>query len=136
MKKQIIIVLIGIASVACNSKIELPEGELSPEQIEALNEDAVVGVEDIKYEGTYEGEIRGKKVKLTLESDSFQVSENDKKAHGDWSRVDDGTIIELEPTSGSVTVQFYGYSDDKTWIALSDSLTYPDKEEFIIRTSK
>lgn len=136
MKKQIIIVLIGIASVACNSKIELPEGELSSEQIEALNEDAVVGVEDIKYEGTYEGEIRGKKVKLTLESDSFQVSENDKKAHGDWSRVDDGTIIELEPTSGSVAVRFYGYSDDKTWIALSDSLTYPDKEEFIIRTSK
>ncbi|HUH35198.1 MAG TPA: hypothetical protein VL022_05130 [Moheibacter sp.] len=137
MKKQIIGMLcISFTVFSCGEKEETPTGELNAEQIESLNMDAKINFEEIKYEGVYEGTIKGKEIKLTLKSESFDFAENGKKASGDWSVVDDGTIIELEPKSGTVSTRFFGYSDENTWVALSDSMTYVEPEEYLNRTMK
>lgn len=136
MRINVLIALIAVGLLSCNSKTGNTEDVLTPEQIEVLDEHGRIGVESIEYEGVYQGEINGNKIKLTLESNSFELLENDKKSKGDWSRIDDGTIIELLPESGSLSVRYFGYSDENTWIVLSDSMTYVEPEQFLIRTSK
>lgn len=121
---------------SCGEKEVTPPGELSAEQIDSLTKDANINFEDVQYEGVYEGHVQGKEVQLTLKNESFEISENGRKSQGEWSVVDDGTIIELEPKTGTVSTRFYGYSDENTWVALSDSMTYIEPEEYLNRVVK
>lgn len=136
MKSHVLIVLIVAGLLSCNSQTEKPADVLSPEEIEVLDEHGRIGVESIEYEGSYQGEINGKKMKLTLDSNSFELLENENETKGDWSRIDDGTIIELIPERGSASIRYLSFSDEDTWVILSDSMTYVQPEQFLIRTSK
>lgn len=136
MRTYVLMALVVTGLLSCNSKTENPDDVLTPEQIEVLDENGRIAVEDIKYEGTYEGEVNGKKMKLTLESNSFLLLENDKETKGDWARIDDGSIIELLPETGRVSVKYFSYSDENTWVVLSDSMSYVEPEQFLNRTSK
>lgn len=135
MKKLILPIFAGIMLISCGEKENLAEGELSKETIESMDETAQINSEEIKYEGSFKGKINGKETTLKLNGDTFESSENGKRAHGNWSKVDDGTIIELEPKSGSVIVKYYGWSDNDTWVAMTgkDSLTYMEPEQFLKR---
>ncbi len=133
MNKLYIVALSGFLFLSCGNKDGDADGELSKSQIESMEETSQINSENIEYEGTFKGEIKGKEIELKINGESFEVTENGKRAHGSWSKVDDGTIIELEPKSGSVVVKNYGWSDNDTWVALTDSLTYPDNEEFLKR---
>lgn len=133
MKKILVPLFVGLFIISCGGKEELQEGDLTEEQIETQEENSQINSENISYEGTFKGKIRGKEVQLKLNGDTFELSENGSRAQGNWSKVDDGTIIELEPKSGRVGVKFYGYSDNETWVALSDSMTYPEPEEYLKR---
>lgn len=133
MKRATIAVLILLLAVSCGKKEENPADVLSKSQIESLQESATLNTENIQYEGTYKGSIKGKKVELKIEDDSFEISENGKQAFGNWLIVDDGTIIELNAKSGTVNNRFYSWSDKDSWMALTDSLTVPEIEEFLKR---
>ncbi len=133
MNKIYIVAISGFLLFSCGNKDGNTEGELSESQIESMEESSQINSENIEYEGTFKGKIKGKEVELKINGESFEVTENGKRAHGSWSKVDDGTIIELEPKSGNVVVKNYGWSDNDTWVALTDSLTYPDNEEFLKR---
>lgn len=133
MKKIYVVVLSTLLTVACSSKEEKVDNGLSQKDIENLQETSQLNSDQIEYEGKFKGKIKGKEIELTINDDSFDISENGKKAHGDWAIVNDGSTIELEPSSGTVSVRYYGISDNDTWIALTDSATYPDNEEFIKR---
>lgn len=132
-KLYIVVALSGFLFLSCGNKDGDTDGELSKSQIESMEETSQINSENIEYEGTFKGKIKGKEIELKINGESFEVTENGKRAHGSWSKVDDGTIIELEPKSGSVVVKNYGWSDNDTWVALTDSLTYPDNEEFLKR---
>lgn len=132
--KKIIILSIGLFFlISCNTKEEKIEGELSQSDIANMEESSEMNVEDINYEGAFKGTVKGKEIELKLGGESFELFENGKRAHGSWAKVNDGTIIELEPKGGKVPVKFFGYSDNDTWIALDDSLQVPVKEEFLKR---
>lgn len=133
MNKLYIVVISGFLVLSCGNKEGDAEGELSKSQIESMEETSQINSENIEYEGTFKGKIKGKEIQLKINGESFEITENGKRAHGSWSKVDDGTIIELEPKSGNVVVKNYGWSDNDTWVALTDSLTYPDNEEFLKR---
>lgn len=119
--------------ISCGKKETNAEGELSKSDIENMEETSRINSEKIKYEGSFRGKIKGKEVELKLNGDEFEITENGKRTHGSWSKLDDGTSIELEPKGGSVSVKFYGYSDNDTWVALTDSATYPQNEEYLKR---
>ncbi len=133
MKRIIIASVSLLIFVSCSPKEEHIEGELSQSDIANMEETSEINIEDIQYEGTFKGKINGKDIQLSLDGQSFELTENGKRAHGSWAKVNDGTIIELEPKGGSVSVKHYGYSDHDTWIALNDSLQVPEKEEFLKR---
>lgn len=132
MKKLLILLSAGIL-ISCGEKENTPPGELSKSHIESMEETSQINSDEIKYEGTFKGKIKGKEIELKLEGDNFEIIENGKRIHGSWSRLNDGTSIELEPRSGSVSVRFYGYSDNDTWVALTDNATYPENEEYLKR---
>lgn len=119
--------------VSCGKKEETAPGELSESTIENMQETSQMNSEEIKYEGSFKGKIKGKDTELKLDGETFELIENGKRAHGNWSKLDDGTIIELEPKSGNVSTKVYGYSDNDTWVALTDSATYPQNEEYLKR---
>lgn len=135
MNRILIPLIAGILVISCGKKEKLAEGELSKETIESMEATSRINSEEISYEGTFKGKINGKETQLKLNGDTFEISENGKRAHGNWSKVDDGTIIELEPKSGTVSIQFYGWSDNDTWVAMTgkDSLTYIEPEQFLKR---
>lgn len=133
MKKLCILLSSGILLISCGKKEKTVDGELSQTAIESLEETSQMNSEDIEYEGTFRGKIKGKEIELKLDGDTFELIENGKRIHGSWSKLNDGTSIELEPASGSVSVKFYGYSDNDTWVALSDSATYLQNEEYLKR---
>ncbi|HLV24160.1 MAG TPA: hypothetical protein VKY36_05215 [Moheibacter sp.] len=135
MKKIYTVLLTGFLITSCGNKEQTPEGELSEEQIEIMEETSQINSEEIEYEGTFKGKIQGKEIQLKINGESFEITENGKRAHGDWSKVDDGTIIELEPKSGTVSIKHYGWSDNDTWVAMTgkDSLTYIEPEEYLKR---
>lgn len=133
MNKFLIPIISGLFLISCGGKEEVQEGDLTQDQQEMLEENSQMNSEDISYEGTFKGKIKGKDVQLKLNGESFEMTENGNRAHGSWSKVDDGTVIELEPKGGKVTVKFYGFSDNETWVALSDSMTYPEPEEYLKR---
>ncbi|MGB6084747.1 hypothetical protein [Moheibacter sp.] len=133
MKKFYIALLSGFLMLSCGSKEEKVEGDLSQEDIEILEENSQINSEEINYEGSFKGKIQGKEIELKLNGESFEVTQNGRRAHGSWSKVDDGTIIELEPKSGSLNVKHYGWSDNDTWVALTDSLTYIEPEQLLKR---
>ncbi|MBA5630584.1 hypothetical protein [Moheibacter lacus] len=135
MNRILIPLIAGILMVSCGEKEKLADGELSQETIESMEETSLVNSEEISYEGTFKGKINGKETELKLNGDTFETSENGKRAHGNWSKVDDGTIIELEPKSGTVAIKFYGWSDNDTWVAMTgkDSLTYIEPEQYLKR---
>lgn len=133
MKKLCILLSSGILLISCREKEKTVDGELSQTAIESLEETSQMNSEDIEYEGTFRGKIKGKEIELKLDGDTFELIENGKRIHGSWSKLNDGTSIELEPASGSVSVKFYGYSDNDTWVALSDSATYLQNEEYLKR---
>lgn len=132
MKKLLILISTGFIISCGDKEITLP-GELSKDEIESLEETSLMNSEEIKYDGTFRGKIKGKDVELKLDGDSFEVIENGKRIHGSWSRLDDGTSIELEPKGGKLSVRFYGYSDNDTWVALTDSASFPQNEEYLKR---
>ncbi len=133
MKKLLILLSSGIMLISCGKKDVNADGELSKSDIENMEETSQINSEKIEYEGSFRGKIKGKEVELKLNGDEFEITENGKRAHGSWSKLDDGTSIELEPKGGSVSVKFYGYSDNDTWVALTDSATYPQNEEYLKR---
>lgn len=133
MKKIIITLLSIFLLICCNSKGENTDGELSKSDIANMEETSEVNVEDINYEGVFKGNVNGKEIELKLDAESFELQENGKRAHGNWVKVNDGTMIKLEPKGGYVSVKYYGYSDNDTWVALNDSMQIPEKEEFIKR---
>lgn len=135
MKKIYTVILTGFLIVSCNSKDQTHEGELTEEQIEIMEETSQINSEEIEYEGTFKGKIQGKEIQLKINGETFEITENGKRAHGDWSKVDDGTIIELEPKSGTVSIKHYGWSDNDTWVAMTgtDSLNYIEPEEYLKR---
>lgn len=133
MKKLLILLSAGLLIISCGKKENTAPGELSETDIENMEETSQINSDEIDYEGTFKGKIKGKEVELKLDGESFEITENGKRAHGNWSKLDDGTMIELEPKSGSVSVKILGYSDNDTWVALTDSATYPDNEEYLKR---
>ena len=135
MRKFYITILSCFLILSCGTKEEVVEGELTQEEIEILEETSQINTEEIKYEGSFKGEIQGKKIELKLNGDAFELTEDGRRAHGNWSKVDDGTIIELEPKGGNVAVRYYGWSDNDTWVAMKgpDSLTYIMPEEYLKR---
>lgn len=135
MSKIFIAVLSGFLIISCGNKEQTIEGELSQDEIEIMEETSQINSEEIDYEGTFKGKIKGKDIQLKINGESFEITENGKRAHGNWSKVDDGTIIELEPKSGTVSIKHYGWSDNDTWIAMKgqDSLSYIIPEEYLKR---
>lgn len=119
--------------VSCGNKEETAPGELSKSDIENMEETSQINSEEIDYEGTFKGKIKGKEIELKLDGESFEITENGKRAHGSWAKLNDGTSIELKPDNGTISVKVYGYSDNDTWVALTDSATYPENEEFLKR---
>lgn len=120
-------------AVSCGKKEDTAPGELSSSDIENMEETSQINSDKIEYEGTFKGKIKGKDVELKLDGETFELTENGKRAHGNWSKIGDGTNIELEPKGGNISVKVYGYSDNDTWIALTDSATYPENEEYLKR---
>src|SRR5690606_40301441 len=96
MKKFYIALLSGFLMLSCGSKEEKVEGDLSQEDIEILEENSQINSEEINYEGSFKGKIQGKEIELKLNGESFEVTQNGRRAHGSWSKVDDGTIIRSE----------------------------------------
>lgn len=133
MRKLLVPVFVGLLLVSCGGKEDVQEGDLTQEQIEILEENSQINQDQIEYEGTFKGKIKGKDVQLKLNGDTFEITEGSSRSQGNWSKVDDGTVIELEPKSGKVSVKYYGFSDNETWVALSDSMTYPEPEEYLKR---
>lgn len=133
MKKLLILISTGVLMIGCGEKENTHPGELSKDEIESLEETSLMNSDEIKYEGTFRGKIKGKDIELKLNGDSFEIIENGKRIHGSWSRLDDGTSIELEPKGGKLSVKYYGYSDNDTWVALTDSATFPQNEEYLKR---
>ncbi|MET3731251.1 hypothetical protein [Moheibacter stercoris] len=133
MRKLLVPVFVGLLLVSCGGKEEVQEGDLTQEQVEILEENSQINQDQIEYEGTFKGKIKGKDVQLKLNGDTFEITEGSSRSQGNWSKVDDGTVIELEPKSGKVSVKYYGFSDNETWVALSDSMTYPEPEEYLKR---
>ena len=133
MRKLLVPVFVGLLLVSCGGKEDVQEGDLTQEQIEILEENSQINQDQIEYEGTFKGKIKGKDVQLKLNRDTFEITEGSSRSQGNWSKVDDGTVIELEPKSGKVSVKYYGFSDNETWVALSDSMTYPEPEEYLKR---
>ncbi len=135
MNRILIPLIAGILVISCGEKEKLAEGELSKENIESMEETSLINSEKISYEGTFKGKINGKEIELKLNGDTFESTENGKRAFGNWSKVDDGTIIELGPKSGNVSVKHYGWSDNDTWVAMTgnDSLTYMEPEQYLKR---
>lgn len=133
MKKTLILLSFGIMVISCGKKEDTAPGELSETDIENMEETSQINSDEIDYEGTFKGKIKGKDVELKLDGETFEMTENGKRAHGNWSKLDDGTMIELEPKSGNVSVTILGYSDNDTWVALTDSATYPVNQEYLKR---
>lgn len=133
MKKLLILLSIGMMIVSCGKKENIAPGELSETDIENMEETSQINSEKIEYEGTFKGKIKGKDVELKIDGDKFELTENGKRAHGSWAKLDDGTNIELEPIGGTVTVKVYGYSDNDTWVAMNDDATLPEVEEYLKR---
>lgn len=133
MRKLLVPVFVGLLLVSCGGKEDVQEGELTQEQIEILEENSQINQDQIEYEGAFKGKIKGKDVQLKLNGDTFEITEGSSRSQGNWSKVDDGTVIELEPKSGKVSVKYYGFSDNETWVALSDSMTYPEPEDYLKR---
>lgn len=133
MRKLLVPVFVGLLLVSCGGKEDVQKGDLTQEQIEILEENSQINQDQIEYEGTFKGKIKGKDVQLKLNGDTFEITEGSSRSQGNWSKVDDGTVIELEPKSGKVSVKYYGFSDNETWVALSDSMTYPEPEEYLKR---
>lgn len=128
------LILISITTFfACSPKEENPDGELSQSEIANLQESAEVNVQSIEYDGAYRGKINGKDLELKLDGNSFEIIQNEKRSHGTWAKVNDATTIVLEPQSGKIPLKYLGYSDEKTWVVLSDSMTIPDNEQFLKR---
>lgn len=133
MKKILILLSCGILTISCGKKENTAPGELSETDIENMEETSQINSDKIKYEGTFKGKIKGKEVELKIDGDTFEITENGKRAHGSWSKLGDGTNIELEPKGGSVSVKVYGYSDNDTWVAMNDDATLPEVEEYLKR---
>lgn len=133
MRKLLSVFAVLLLLVSCGKKEDSGLEELRQSQIEPLQESSELNIEMIEYEGEYKGEIKGKKIDLKIESESFEITENGRHAFGNWMKVNDGTIIELNPKSGTVDTRFYSWSDKDSWMALTDSLTIPDVEEFLKR---
>lgn len=133
MRKLVVPVFVGLLLVSCGGKEEIQEGDLTQEQVETHEENSQINQDQIEYEGTFKGKIKGKDVQLKLNGDTYEITEGSSRSQGNWSKVDDGTVIELEPKSGKVSVKYYGFSDNETWVALSDSMTYPEPEEYLKR---
>ena len=132
MNKLLIIISVALFS-ACSPKEESPDGELNQSQIADMQESAEVNIQNIEYDGTYRGKIDGKDLELKLDGNSFEIIQSEKRSHGTWAKVNDATTIVLEPQSGKIPLKYLGYSDEKTWVVLSDSMTIPDNEQFLKR---
>lgn len=136
MNKLISTLLVAAFLFSCGEKEIKTSEDLTLEENISAEDASLYDSENIKYEGTFQGKIKNKEVELKINGDDFEITENGKKAKGNWTKVDDGTIIGLEPTSGTVSVKNYGFSDNNTWVALSDSLTYLEPEQYLKRTSE
>lgn len=136
MKKYIIPLLTLFVLSSCNSKEEHHPNDLSEEQINQLEASSLNTIEEINYKGKFEGVIGNKKVVLSIENESFILNEGGKEFKGKWAKIDDGNTVELSPDKGSIGVKFYGISDNDTWVALTDSLTYIEPEQLLKRISK
>ena len=135
MKKLVGTIIMTSFLLACSEKAPKNAEDMSLEQITTAEESSLYDPENIQYEGVFQGKINNKEVELKIKGETFEITENGKHAQGDWTKVDDGTIIGLEPKSGSVSVKNYSISDNNTWVALSDSLTLLEPEQFLKRTS-
>lgn len=131
MKKLVVAVLGVLVLNSCgkndsDANTEFDEFEMMDNSTNYLSE--------ITYEGTYQGKINNNEVELTLTDDDFEIQEGSKKIIGNWNMVNDGSIIELEPKKGKIKVRHYALSDNDTWVALTDSLTYIEPEQILRRT--
>lgn len=131
------LLLLSAIGISCSSNEEdKGRNGMSHEEVEVMEENSILNSDEIQYLGHYTGQIKGKEVELIIKDDQFEVHENGKKAYGEWSKVDDGSIIELNPNSGKVEIKHYAFSDQNTWVALTDSLTYIEPEQLLERVSK
>ena len=135
MKKLVVTILVTSFLFSCGEKEQKNTEDMSIEQSTTAEETSLYDPENINYEGVFQGKINNKEVELKIKGETFEITENGKRANGDWTKVDDGTIIGLEPKSGSISVKNYSISDNNTWVALSDSLTLLEPEQFLKRTS-
>lgn len=133
MNKILIAIFFGLLIVSCGSKDTESKDQTGTENQFDISDDGEIRVEEIVYKGLYKGEINGKEVELKIDDESFSATENGKKINGNWEKVNDGTIIGLRPKSGKMSVANYVYSDSETWIALTDSLTYIEPEQYLKR---
>lgn len=136
MNKILGIILMGCLLFSCgnNNADRTKNGEYGMLSGEMDNDTETP--EDINFEGVYKGEINGKKVILEIKGDTFSMTENGNKVSGSWQQVDDGTILGLQPKTGNLTVRNFAYSDQDTWVALTDSLTYIEPEQYLKREKK
>jgi hypothetical protein len=133
MNKFLIVILVGLLIVCCESK---ENSELQPpedREVIIVDEENEFNPEEVEYKGAYKGEINGKEVELIIKDETFNISVNGRKANGNWQKVNDGSIMGLEVKNGSIAVKNYAYSDPDTWVALTDSLTYFEPEQYLKR---
>jgi len=136
MKKILTLVFIGFLAFSCGKKDQKNTDSAGNVEYAADEDEENVNPENIQYKGTYKGKINGKEVELIINDETFNMSENGRHANGSWQKVNDGTIMGLSVKSGKISVKNWAYSDSNTWVALTDSLTYFEPEQYLKRAGK
>lgn len=136
MKKILTFIFIGFLAFSCGKKDQKTAVSIGNVEFAADEDEENANPENIQYKGTYKGRINGKEVELIINDETFNISENGKHANGSWQKVNDGTIMGLSVKNGKISVKNWAYSDDSTWVALTDSLTYFEPEQYLKRVEK
>lgn len=126
MRKMILLIAVSAFTFSCDNKIE-SDPVISKEDMQSIDESGMNTVEEKKFEGDFSGEIKGKKIQLTLNSDTYKLNIDGKKYEGKFYLVDDGNQIELE----GAPLPYYNYESAERLLVLNEDGSFPEKDVFL-----
>lgn len=132
MKKMLLFIVLGFTILACKDDVK-PEGVISIEDKESLDETGENRQDKIVFNGDYIGEIDGVTVELKLDDENFELKEGGQSYSGEFYITGEGRKIELDSKKGTPKHKFYFWSDENSLLVLTPQEEFPENEVFLKR---
>lgn len=108
---------------------------MSHEDVVSLEQNSVFSYESFVYEGNFEGLYENEKLMLVLKKNGrYVLGYRGKEYKGEWTKKDDGSLMELDAKKHRLPFQFFKWSDNTEIMILNpDGMADENGENYLTR---